>query len=271
MRRPRPLIRLRQPRRAHHGRADDPGRDPEPPRASPKARALHATGRPHRRPHADRLPRCALGTPGGGVPPPRGWPHHGAAGARRAERRSSPARVVAPLARAALSLAADPPWRAWPVPPLIGMPAPRLRARAEQGRCARAADVLEDMRTTPTDRLPRAAARHMPPHAGHRAFPDAPFPRPPDPHARGRPPAPPREPRSPPRPAEPRRPAGASRAMAPRASASAGRRRPRLAPRPLRARTTPSAPRAGSAAAPPGGPGGGTRDGSRRRPGRSPW
>ncbi len=63
----------------------------------------------------------------------------------------------------------------WVVPALIGQPFLRLYLLAEHGHCPPVANMLENTRTTLTNRLIRALAWNMPYHAEHHAMPMVPF------------------------------------------------------------------------------------------------
>lgn len=63
----------------------------------------------------------------------------------------------------------------WILPALIGQPLLRLYLLAEHGLCPPVANMLENSRTTFTNRLVRAIAWNMPYHAEHHAFPNVPF------------------------------------------------------------------------------------------------
>lgn len=70
----------------------------------------------------------------------------------------------------------------WIVPVLIGQPFLRAYLLAEHGLCPPVADMLENSRTTFTNRLIRALAWNMPYHCEHHAFPNVPFHKLPDLH-----------------------------------------------------------------------------------------
>jgi fatty acid desaturase len=70
----------------------------------------------------------------------------------------------------------------WIVPVLLGQPVLRLYLLAEHGDCPRVADMLENTRTTFTNRIVRALAWNMPYHAEHHLFPQVPFDRLPELH-----------------------------------------------------------------------------------------
>ena len=63
----------------------------------------------------------------------------------------------------------------WVVPVLLGQPFLRLYLLAEHGRCAYVANMLENTRTTFTNRIVRLLAWNMPYHAEHHAYPSVPF------------------------------------------------------------------------------------------------
>ncbi|MEX0307847.1 MAG: fatty acid desaturase [Ruegeria sp.] len=63
----------------------------------------------------------------------------------------------------------------WLVPALIGQPFLRLYLLAEHGLCPPVANMLENSRTTFTNRMIRFLAWNMPYHAEHHAFPNVPF------------------------------------------------------------------------------------------------
>lgn len=63
----------------------------------------------------------------------------------------------------------------WILPSLIGQPFLRAYLLAEHGLCPPVANMLENSRTTLTNRLVRFLAWNMPYHAEHHAFPNVPF------------------------------------------------------------------------------------------------
>ncbi|WP_147126494.1 fatty acid desaturase [Shimia ponticola] len=63
----------------------------------------------------------------------------------------------------------------WVVPVLLGQPFLRLYLLAEHGRCPAVANMLENSRTTYTNRVVRFLAWNMPYHAEHHAYPMVPF------------------------------------------------------------------------------------------------
>ncbi|MEM6303133.1 MAG: fatty acid desaturase [Pseudomonadota bacterium] len=63
----------------------------------------------------------------------------------------------------------------WVIPALIGQPFLRLYLLAEHGHCPPVANMLENTRTTLTNRAVRFLAWNMPYHAEHHAMPMVPF------------------------------------------------------------------------------------------------
>ncbi|WP_171212728.1 fatty acid desaturase [Ruegeria sp. HKCCA5426] len=63
----------------------------------------------------------------------------------------------------------------WLLPVLMGQPFLRLYLLAEHGLCPPVANMLENSRTTFTNRIIRFLAWNMPFHAEHHAFPNVPF------------------------------------------------------------------------------------------------
>ena len=70
----------------------------------------------------------------------------------------------------------------WLLPLLLGQPFLRLYLLAEHGRCPMVANMLENTRTTFTNRIIRALAWNMPYHTEHHSYPSVPFHRLPDLH-----------------------------------------------------------------------------------------
>jgi len=73
-------------------------------------------------------------------------------------------------------------FRVWIVPLLLGQPFLRLYLLAEHGRCAFVANMLENTRTTYTNRIVRFFAWNMPYHIEHHTLPMVPFHKLPDLH-----------------------------------------------------------------------------------------
>ena len=63
----------------------------------------------------------------------------------------------------------------WILPALIGQPALRVYLLAEHGDCPQVASILDNTRTTLTNRLVRLIAWNMPYHVEHHAYPNVPF------------------------------------------------------------------------------------------------
>lgn len=63
----------------------------------------------------------------------------------------------------------------WLLPLLLGQPVLRLYLLAEHGLCPPVANMLENSRTTFTNRIVRFLAWNMPYHAEHHSFPNVPF------------------------------------------------------------------------------------------------
>lgn len=70
----------------------------------------------------------------------------------------------------------------WILPCLVGQPVLRLYLLAEHGRCAFAANMFENTRTTLTNRVIRFLAWNMPYHIEHHTLPQVPFHKLPDLH-----------------------------------------------------------------------------------------
>lgn len=111
------------------------------------------------------------------------WAHaRGRVTAPYLPRRKHPAMIrearvlLAIYATIALSLLVSPLalWL-WVIPALIGQPFLRLYLLAEHGHCPPVANMLENTRTTLTNRIVRFFAWNMPYHAEHHAMPMVPF------------------------------------------------------------------------------------------------
>jgi len=166
---------------AHHRHTNIPGRDPELEGGKPetwRAYLTHVSGLPYWRGMAGQILRNASGgDPGASVP------------ARARPRIRREARIMLALyAAAAASLYFTPLlfW-VWVLPVLLGQPVLRLYLLAEHGRCPFVADMLQNTRTTFTNRLVRFLAWNMPYHAEHHSLPTVPFHRLPELHAHLRP------------------------------------------------------------------------------------
>ncbi|MFY0619522.1 fatty acid desaturase [Shimia sp.] len=84
--------------------------------------------------------------------------------------------LLATYALIALSLLISPlAFWIWILPSILGQPFLRAYLLAEHGRCPPVANMLENSRTTFTNRLVRFVAWNMPYHTEHHAFPNVPF------------------------------------------------------------------------------------------------
>ncbi|MEO0485468.1 MAG: fatty acid desaturase [Pseudomonadota bacterium] len=154
---------------AHHRHTNDPDRDPE--LAGPKPDTwrgflAHVSGVPYWRAMIRVLWENAFGTPNSDYLPQRALPQI------RREARA----YLGAYALVALSLLLNPAalWL-WIIPVLLGQPFLRLYLLAEHGRCPAVANMLENSRTTFTNRAVRFLAWNMPYHAEHHAYPAVPF------------------------------------------------------------------------------------------------
>ena len=154
---------------AHHRHTNDPERDPE--LAGPKpdtwsAFLFHVSGLPYWRAMARVLWENAFGSPNAAYLTARSGP---------ALRREARAYLgVYALLTASLMVSPLMLWL-WVIPALLGQPVLRLYLLAEHGRCPHVANMLENSRTTFTNRLVRFLAWNMPYRAEHHAYPAVPF------------------------------------------------------------------------------------------------
>ena len=162
---------------AHHRHTNIPGRDPELEGGKPetwRAYLLHISGLPVWAGQVRQLWRNAKGADPAPFVPRRAQP-----------RIAREARIMLGIyAVAAASFTVTPLllW-VWIVPLLLGQPVLRLYLLAEHGRCAYVANMLENTRTTFTNRLVRYLAWNMPYHTEHHVLPAVPFHRLPALHA----------------------------------------------------------------------------------------
>ncbi|MEL6690091.1 MAG: fatty acid desaturase [Pseudomonadota bacterium] len=152
---------------AHHRHTNDPERDPElaGPRPDTWPRFLiHVSGLPYWWAMVRVLIENAFGKPDADYLPERAKP---------AIRKEARAYLVIYVALALLLG----PWLIWlwGLPVLLGQPFLRLYLLAEHGRCPPVANMLENSRTTFTNRTVRFLAWNMPYHAEHHAYPAVPF------------------------------------------------------------------------------------------------
>lgn len=155
---------------AHHRHTNDPEKDPElTSGAKPEswgAYLRHVSGLPYWWAMARITLANALGQKPGQYVPERAW--------ARVRREAQIMLVL--YALAGLSLLASPLlfW-IWLLPCLLGQPFLRLYLLAEHGRCAYVANMLENTRTTLTNRIVRFLAWNMPYHIEHHSLPQVPF------------------------------------------------------------------------------------------------
>lgn len=155
---------------AHHRHTNDPNKDPELlAGAKPETRTAyicHVSGLPFWWAMARIVINNALGKNSGDYIPERA----------RIRVRSEARIMLAIYAVAALSLIFSPLlfW-VWMLPCLLGQPFLRLYLLAEHGRCAFVANMLENTRTTLTNRIVRFLAWNMPYHIEHHSLPQVPF------------------------------------------------------------------------------------------------
>lgn len=156
---------------AHHRFTQDPKRDPELATAKPETwpdYLRHVSGLPVWWGHLNVLLRNAAG---------RGREDFVAKAKRATVRREAWVMllVYAGLLVGSVALGSTLLIWIWLLPVLLGQPFLRLYLLAEHGRCPLVANMLENSRTTFTNRLVRWLAWNMPYHAEHHSFPAVPF------------------------------------------------------------------------------------------------
>ncbi len=155
---------------AHHRHTNDPEKDPEleGQKTSTWGGYLwRITGLPIWATHIRQLLKNAMGRANDGFLPE----------GRKLRVRTEAQIMVALYALIAVLLAAGHTWLfwCWLGPAILGQPFLRLYLMAEHGRCPPVANMLENTRTTFTNRLVRWLAWNMPYHAEHHAWPTVPF------------------------------------------------------------------------------------------------
>lgn len=166
-----PVEWFRQFHFAHHRWTQDPTRDPELATPKPATRAeylLHVSGLPIWRGAVTTLLRNAAGRGRYPYVPEKAEP------ALATEARWMLAGYAA-LVALSVALGSTLLLWIWVIPALLGQPFLRLYLLAEHGRCPFVANMLENSRTTFTNRAVRLLAWNMPYHAEHHAYPAVPF------------------------------------------------------------------------------------------------
>ena len=156
---------------AHHRHTQDPDNDPELEGGKPETitqYAWHITGIPMWVTMVRVLLRNALG---------RVEYEYVPQGARRRVVVEARVQLAMYALAGAASLAAQSTLLLyiWVIPAMLGQPLLRLYLLAEHGRCPLVANMLENTRTTYTNRLVRWLAWNMPYHAEHHAVPTVPY------------------------------------------------------------------------------------------------
>lgn len=164
---------------AHHRHTQDPDNDPE--LAEPKPETVwqyvvHVSGLPVYWSEISGLVRNALRRGKAAYVP--------AKGETKVQREAVlMLAIYAGLVLASIALKTTVLLWVWIVPMLLGQPFLRLYLLAEHGRCAFVANMLENTRTTATNRVVRFLAWNMPYHAEHHSYPAVPFHKLPEFHA----------------------------------------------------------------------------------------
>ena len=152
---------------AHHRHTNLPGLDPELDGAKPSTRRQwlwHVSGLPYWAAQLRLMASLALGRTRAPYLPAQALP-----------RMQREARVMLAL-YLILGVTLGPVllWL-WLIPVLLGQPFLRLYLLAEHGDCPHVANMLENTRTTFTNRMLRFLAWNMPYHVEHHAYPAVPF------------------------------------------------------------------------------------------------
>ena len=163
---------------AHHRHTQDPENDPELGGAKPhtfRQYLVHVSGLPTWWSELKTLLKNASGRCADPFVP--------AGGQKKVQREAvTSVALYAVLAALSFILASDALLFVWIVPCLFGQPFLRLYLLAEHGRCPFVSNMLENSRTTYTNRLVRRLAWNMPYHAEHHSYPTVPFHKLPDLH-----------------------------------------------------------------------------------------
>ena len=164
-----PFLWFRYFHLAHHKYTNDPENDPE--LASPKpdtwlTYAIHISGLPYWHSQIRTIFRNALGDPTASYLPPRTH--------KKVQAEARALLILYTLALTSL-LISPVVFYLWLLPVLIGQPFLRLYLLAEHGRCPPVANMLENTRTTFTNRVVRFLAWNMPYHIEHHSYPNVPF------------------------------------------------------------------------------------------------
>ncbi|UWQ93207.1 fatty acid desaturase [Rhodobacteraceae bacterium M382] len=165
-----PFVWFRYFHLAHHKFTNDPERDPElehgPRPSTPGTWLIYLSGWGYWRAMLSTLITNARGQAAASYLPDR-----------RQKDIQREARILLAIYGVALASLLYSPlllW-VWLIPVLIGQPFLRAYLLAEHGLCPPVANMLENSRTTFTNRLVRFLAWNMPYHAEHHSFPNVPF------------------------------------------------------------------------------------------------
>lgn len=164
-----PFLWFRYFHLAHHRHTNDPARDPELTEPRPETwrdYLWHVSGLPFWRAMVKVVVQNAFGRAEGDYLPERAL-----------HRIRREARVMVVLFGLVLLSLLVSPWAfwIWLLPAMLGQPFLRLYLLAEHGRCPQVANMLENTRTTFTNRIVRFLAWNMPYHIEHHSFPNVPF------------------------------------------------------------------------------------------------
>ena len=156
---------------AHHRHTQDPDRDPELEGGKPQTRwqyVRHISGIPLWWSMIKTVTRNACGEASYDYVPQK-------ARARVVTEARMMLALYAAIAGLSIALSSTALFWLWLLPALIGQPFLRLYLLAEHGRCPLVSNMLENSRTTLTNRFVRYIAWNMPFHAEHHALPTVPF------------------------------------------------------------------------------------------------